>query len=66
MILEDLEYIFRNQIQEGSDKLYFGLSDGDAAPVIERHAANDIIGLIPLLSAFHYIGVVGRIPRFAK
>ena len=65
MILEDLEYIFKPQIDEGTTKLYFMLIDGEHK-LIERHAANDIESLVPMLGSFQYAGTEIRIPRFVK
>jgi hypothetical protein len=65
MQLEDLEYIFKPQIDEGTDKLYFTLIDGEHK-VIERHPADDLIGLLPMLANFQYHDTVGRFPRFSK
>jgi hypothetical protein len=65
MILEDLEYIFKPQISEGTTKLYFMLIDGEHK-VIERHAASDIESLVPMLDSFQYAGTEICIPRFVK
>ena len=65
MTFEDLEYIFQNQIEEGSEKLYFMLKDGDAMSIIERHPADDLAGLLPMLDSFQYTGY-NVMPRFAK
>jgi hypothetical protein len=65
MILEDVEHIFKPQIDEGTDKLYFMLIDGEHK-MIERHAANDLATLVPLLDAFQYIDTIERVPRFSK
>ena len=65
MILEDLEHIFKPQIAEGTTKLYFMLIDGEHK-LIERHPANDIATLLPMLDSFQYSGTVERVPRFAK
>ena len=65
MTLEDLEYIFDRQISEGTDKLYFMLVDGAAMPVVERHPAGDLEGLLPMLSSFEYAGNE-VMPRFRK
>ena len=65
MILEDVEHIFKPQIDEGTDKLYFMLIDGEHK-MIERHDANDLATLVPLLDAFQYVDTVERIPRFSK
>jgi len=66
MTLEDLEYIFQNQIEEGTEKLYFMLVDGDRMPVVERHPADDLAGLLPMLSSFEYAGSGAGMPRFRK
>ena len=66
MTIEDLEHIFQNQIAESTEKLYFMLKDGDAMPIIERHPAEDLAGLLPMLGHFQYSGTDGRMPRFTK
>ena len=66
MTLEDLEYIFQNQIEGGTEKLYFMLKDGDAMPIIERHPTDDLAGLLPMLGHFQYAGSGDGIPRFTK
>jgi hypothetical protein len=72
MTLEDLQHIFEYQIEEGTDKLYFMLVD-DVDPVtdkqtivIERHPADDLEGLLPMLSSFEYAGSGAGMPRFTK
>ena len=65
MTIEDLEYIFDHQISEGTEKLYFMLVDGDRLPVVERHPANDLEGLLPVLCHFQYNGNQ-VMPRFVK
>jgi hypothetical protein len=65
MILEDLEYIFKPQVDEGTTKLYFMLIDGDYK-VIERHEADDIESLVPMLDSFQYAGIEAGMPRFIK
>jgi hypothetical protein len=65
MTLEDLEYIFERQIEQGTEKLYFMLVDGDSMPVIERHPSNDLVGLLPMLDSFEYAGR-DVMPRFKK
>lgn len=65
MTLEDLEYIFDRQISEGTEKLYFMLVDGAAMPIVERHPAEDLAGLLPILSSFEYAGNE-VMPRFKK
>lgn len=63
MLLEDLEYIFEPQLKEGTSKLYFMLEDNNYK-VIERHPANDIKSLIPMLSNFSYSGMNSQMPKF--
>jgi len=65
MTLEDLQYIFEYQIEEGTEKLYFMLRDGDAFPIIGRHPADDLVGLLPMLDSFQYTGH-NVMPRFQK
>jgi len=65
MTLEDLQHIFKKQIAEGTDKLYFMLVDGAAMPMIERHPAEDLEGLLPMLDSFQYTGHT-LMPRFRK
>jgi hypothetical protein len=66
MTLEDLEYIFDSQRAEGTEKLYFMLVDGDRLPLIQRHPAEDLAGLLPMLDSFHYAGSGAGMPRFTK
>ena len=65
MTLEDLEHIFQNQIEEGTEKLYFMLTDGARLPLIQRHPAEDLAGLLPMLDSFQYTGH-NVMPRFTK
>ena len=65
MTLEDLEHIFDHQISEGTDKLYFMLVDGARLPLIQRHPADDLAGLLPMLDSFQYTGNT-VMPRFTK
>ena len=65
MTLEDLEHIFQNQIEEGTEKLYFMLRDGAAIPSIQRHPAEDLASLLPMLDSFQYTGH-NVMPRFTK
>ena len=66
MTLDDLQHIFEYQIEEGTEKLYFMLTDGDRLPVVERHPADDLAGLLPMLSSFEYAGSGAGMPRFVK
>ena len=65
MTLEDLQYIFEYQIEEGTENLYFMLTDGERLPVIQRHPADDLHGLFPMLDLFQYTGH-NVMPRFKK
>jgi hypothetical protein len=65
MTIEDLEYIFQNQIEEGTTKLYFMLVDQGKMPIIERHPSDDLAGLLPMLDSFQYTGNT-VMPRFKK
>jgi len=66
MTIEDLEHIFQNQIEEGTEKLYFMLTDGAGHPLIQRHPSDDLAGLLPMLSSFEYAGAPAGMPRFTK
>ena len=65
MTLEDLHHIFEYQIEEGTENLYFMLTDGDGHPLIQRHPSDDLTGLLPMLSHFEYAGNE-TMPRFKK
>ena len=65
MNLQDLEYIFKPQIEEGTTKLYFMLED-NRYKVIERHDAKDMSSLLPMLECFRYSGTEACMPRFVK
>jgi hypothetical protein len=65
MTIEDLEHIFQNQIEEGTEKLYFMLTDGARLPLIQRHPANKLADLLPMLDSFQYTGNT-VMPRFSK
>jgi hypothetical protein len=64
MLLEDLEYIFKEQIEGGQTKLYFMLID-DEHKVVERHDAAKMRELLPMLDCFEYAGAE-VMPRFIK
>ncbi len=66
MTLEDLQHIFQKQIAEGTDKLYFMLADEQTGlTMVQRHPADDLAGLLPMLDSFQYTGH-NVMPRFAK
>ena len=67
MTIEDLQYIFEYQIEEGTKKLYFMLVDQGKMPIIERHPSDDLAGLLPMLDSFQYDGRYStNMPRFTK
>lgn len=66
MTLEDLQHIFDRQIEDGTERLYFMLADGDRLPVVQRHPSDDLAGLLPMLDSFQYAGSGAGMPRFAK
>jgi len=65
MILEDLEYIFKPQIEEGTVNLYYMLVEGELN-LIERCPSDQLESLLPMLDNFVYAGTEARIPRFTK
>ena len=65
MQLEDLEYIFKPQIQEGTVILYYMLVEGELN-LIERCPSDQLASLLPMLDNFVYAGTKARIPRFTK
>lgn len=64
MIKEDLEYIFKKQIDSGETKLCFMLID-NGRKLVERHALDKIEELLPMLDSFTYSGDE-VMPRFVK
>jgi hypothetical protein len=66
MNIQDLQHIFRPQIQEGTKKLYFMLIEGSHVQ-IERHPVNQLEELVPMLSNFQFEGYKpGNMARFVK
>ena len=65
MILEDLEHIFKPQVNEGTTSLYYMLVVGEYK-LIQRHPASDMASLVPMLDNFQYAGTQDRIPRFMQ
>jgi hypothetical protein len=55
MTKEDLDYIFKKQIDEGTTKLYFMLVDGERK-VVERQSVEQIEDMLPMLDCFQYAG----------
>jgi len=67
MNIDDLKYIFRNEI-EGKDKhVYFMLEDADDDydNTVIQHPAEELEDLVPLLDCFIYEGT-DQMPRFRK
>ena len=62
MRLEDLHYIFREQIEGGIPNLYFMIDNGDRT-LVEQYPTNKIQELLPMLDDFTYAGSE-IIPRF--
>ena len=65
MNIDDLNHIFKPQLDEGTTNLYFMLEDS-GHKMIERHSISDMTSLLVVLDNFQYAGVAGRIPRFVK
>ena len=65
MTIDDLTHIFKNQIQEGTTKLYFMLIDGEHK-LVTRHDADKMEDLLPCLDCYQYAGTIDRVPRFEK
>ena len=67
MTLEDLEYIFADQLRTltESERVWFMLVDGDHR-AIERHHGDDLESLLPTLSTFTHIGSAIGMPCFQK
>ena len=65
MTIEDLEYIFKPQIEEGTTKLYFMLIDGDHTEIM-RQESNELATLLSLLDNFQYSGSDAGMPRCPK
>ena len=66
MNIQDLQHIFRPQIQEGTEKLYFMLIEGPYVQ-IERHPVNQLEKLVPMLDNFQFEGYKpGNMARFVK
>jgi hypothetical protein len=64
MTLEDLQYIFKEQLKYKAD-LFFMLEEG-AYVVIKRHPVDDLAGLLSMLDNFAHSGNNGQIPQFVK
>lgn len=65
MIIEDLQYIFKKQIDNGVANLYYMLTDGDYS-MIDRHPSTQLPSLVTMLDDFQYTGSLADVPRFVK
>ena len=65
MTVEDLKFIFKKQIDEGTEELYYMLVDGDYK-LVQRHLTNDMESLLPLLDNFIWDDTYETMPRFVK
>jgi len=66
MILEDLEYIFKPQVDEGTNNLYLLVFDTPDHAKIVRHPADQLESLLLFLDSFQYAGNYRQMPRFKK
>jgi len=65
MTIEDLQHIFKKQIDDKEKELYYMLMDGDYT-LIDRHPPDELHTLLPLLDSFQYAGSTADMPRFKK
>jgi len=65
MQLEDLQHIFKHQIDKGTSKLRFMLVENNLQHV-HLHNTDDLAGLLPLLDNFQYVESDVLTPRFYK
>jgi hypothetical protein len=66
MTIDDLKYIFKYQLDNSEDNLYYMLIENETK-LIERHPQNDLVGLLPLLDNFSFAGFSPQtMPRFQK
>ena len=66
MILEDLEYIFKPQVDEGTNNLYLLVFDTPEHAEIVRHPADQLESLLLFLDSLQYAGNYRQMPRFKK
>jgi len=68
MILEDLEYIFKPQVDEGTNNLYLLVFDTPEHAEIVKHPADQLESLLLFLKndSFQYAGNYRQMPRFKK
>lgn len=67
MILEDLEYIFKKQIDAGIFSLYFMIEEQSTdTKTVYRHKLEKIEDLLPMLDNFIWDNNYTRMPKFIK
>lgn len=66
MILSDLDYIFKPQLDDNEEKLYYMLIDGNYS-LVERYDTYKMAELIYCLDNFIFDGYIsGKMPKFIK
>lgn len=69
MNVDDLKYIFKHQLTEGTTNLYFMVVEEERITVL-RHPTDELSGLLPMLDSLQYAGhageKVGNMPKFTK
>ena len=65
MLLEDLQHIFKPQIDQSWEKLRFLLIENNLQ-LVQLHAVDELAGLVPQLDQFQYRGADPLAPRFYK
>lgn len=67
MTIEDLEHIFRKQIELDNTKLNFMLCDQNRTQVLRlRCSLDELTDMLPMFDSFVYDGERAGIPRFCK
>ena len=66
MTLEDLQHIFKEQLEQQSDTNLFCMIEENQYKTVLRHPVNDLTGLLPMLDNFAFTSHHGKIPRFTK
>jgi len=65
MNVQDLEFIFSEQLDAGDHELVCMVQQDGVTNII-HHEPGDIAGLLPCLDCFVYIGKMDGIPRFGE
>lgn len=66
MKLEDLQHIFKEQLEQQSDISLFYMIEEKQYKAVLRHPVDDLVGLLPMLDNFAFTSHHGKIPRFTK